>query len=87
MRPRIAAVRRGEAEAAMFDELRLTGFEQQHPAVFAKRLDAAIGDERRVCHSSVLRTSGGFVTAPKALRLLLFPRKRSAGQRRSRWSN
>jgi hypothetical protein len=47
VRPRIAPVSVGEAEAAMFRELRRTGFEQQHPAVFAKRVDAAIGDERR----------------------------------------
>jgi hypothetical protein len=31
----------------MFRELRLAGFEDKHPAVFAKRVDAAIGDERR----------------------------------------
>jgi hypothetical protein len=47
VRPRIAAVRLGEAEAGVFGELRLTGVEQQHPAVFAKRVDAGIGDERR----------------------------------------
>lgn len=47
VRPRVAAVRLGEAEAATFRELRLTEVERKLPAVFAKRADAAIGNERR----------------------------------------